>query len=141
MQAIDRTQTPQETFPHVGALENQAAIAHIAKQMLQHTQFGLWAACLEPDERNLLQRFEELLSDYQSTSREQWADLKERCLMLLGSQVATTIDHLVSAMRTPAIAESAIRSAGFALIAANEAKASAASQGFVRDMLANAIKS
>ena len=140
MQAIDRTQTPQEHFPHVGSLENQDAIAHIAKQMLQHTQHGLWTACIETAERDLLTRFEELLSDYQKTSREQWAGLKESCLKLLGSQVATTIDHLVSAMRTPAIAESAIRSAGFALIAANETKAKTASQAFVRDMLCSAIK-
>lgn len=140
MQAIERTKTPQEHFPHVGSLENQDAIAHVAKQMLQHTQYGLWTACIETAERDLLTRFEELLSDYQQTSREQWASLKENCLKLLGSQVATTIDHLVSAMRTPAIAESAIRSAGFALIAANEAKAKAASQTFIREMLSSAIQ-
>ena len=72
--------------------------------------------------------FETLLADYVGTTREQWAGLKE-CLLLLGSHIASSIDHLISGLRTPAIAESAIRSAGFALIAANEAKAKQSSQG------------
>lgn len=65
--------------------------------------------------------FETLLSDYAGATREQWAGLKESCLLLLSSHIASAIDHLISGLRTPAIAESAIRSAGFALIAANAA--------------------
>ena len=45
-------------------------------------------------------------------------------------------DHLVSGLRTPAIAESAIRSAGIALIEANGAKAKQSSQEFMRSLLA-----
>ena len=51
------------------------------------------------------------------------AGLKEDCLMLLGSPVSSCIDHLISRLRAPAITESALRSAGMALIAANKAKA------------------
>ncbi|MEN8444175.1 MAG: hypothetical protein ABG776_04080 [Cyanobacteria bacterium J06555_13] len=57
----------------------------------------------------------------------------------MSSHIASAIDHLISGLRTPAIAESAIRSAGFALIAANEAKAKQSSQEFVRSLLAQAI--
>ena len=138
MQTTDRTHTPQEFLAHVGQLEDQAAIVAIAKEMLSHSQWGLWAVAIDDDERSLLGQFEALLSDYQKTTRAQWATLKEACLLLLGSHVASTIDHLVSAMRTPAIAESAIRSAGFALIAANEAKAKKSSQAFMRSILARA---
>ena len=62
-----------------------------------------------------------------------WRKTKDtNCLLLLGSHIASAIDHLISGLRTPAIAESAIRSAGLALIAANEAKAKQSSQGFMR---------
>ncbi|MGD1863164.1 MAG: hypothetical protein ACFB0D_01285 [Phormidesmis sp.] len=140
LQAITRTNTPQEYFAHVGSLESQEAIALIAQQMISHEQCGLQQACLDVEEEALLEAFETLLSDYAGTSREQWAGLKEGCLLLLGSHIASAIDHLISDLRTPAncqvsagaIAESAIRSAGFALIAANEAKAKQSSQGFMR---------
>ncbi len=140
MQTQDRTHTPQEFFAHVGHLEDQAAIALISKEMLSHSQWGLWAVALDDDDRSLLGQFEALLSNYQETTRSQWAALKESCLMLLGSHVASSIDHLISAMRTPAIAESAIRSAGFALIAANEAKAKKSSQQFMRSILGRAVR-
>ena len=100
--------------------------------MSSHEQCGLYQVCLDVEEEALLDTFETLLSDYAGTTREQWAGLKESCLLLLGSHIASAIDHLISGLRTPAIAESAIRSAGFALIAANEAKAKQSSQGFIR---------
>jgi hypothetical protein len=140
-QSIARTNTPQECFAHVGSLESQGAIALIAQQMLNHELCGLKQACLDVEEEKLLQTFETLLSDYEGTSREQWAGLKESCLLLLGSHVASCVDHLISGLRTPAIAESAIRSAGLALIAANEAKAKQMSQGFMRSQIAQAIYS
>lgn len=140
MQTNDRTYTPQEFFAHVGRLEDQAAIALISKEMLGHSQWGLWAVALDDDDRSLLGQFEALLSNYQETTRAQWATLKESCLLLLGSHVASSIDHLISAMRTPAIAESAIRSAGFALISANEAKAKKSSQAFMRSILGRAVE-
>lgn len=139
-QAIARTNTPQEYFAHVGSLESQEAIALIAQQMISHEQCGLQQACLDVDEESLLGAFETLLANYAGTTREQWAGLKESCLLLLGSHIATSIDHLISGLRTPAIAESAIRSAGFALIAANEAKANQSSQRFIRSLLAQAIQ-
>ena len=138
-QQIPRTNTPQEYFAHVGSLESQHAIAHIAKQMIDHAQCGLKKACMDVAEEDLLRAFEALLTNCASTSREQWAGLKESCLLLLGSPIASCIDHLISGLRTPAIAESAIRSAGIALIAANEMKANQSSQRFMRQMLSQAI--
>lgn len=135
MQLTEKTDTPQEHFPHVGSLESQDAIAVIAKQMLGHTQSGLWAVAITDDERALLGLFEAKLSDYRATSRGDWATLKESCLLLLGSPIASVVDHLISAMRTPAIAESAIRSAGWQLIQANQDKAKARSQELMRDIL------
>ncbi len=138
-QSIARTDTPQEYFAHVGNLESQAAIALIAQQMLSHEQCGLKQACLDVEEEDLLQAFETLLSNYEDTTREQWAGLKESCLLLLGSHIASCVDHLISGLRTPAIAESAIRSAGIALITANESKAKQSSQSFMRQVLAQTI--
>ena len=140
-QAISRTNTPQEYFAHVGSLESQCVIVLIAQQMINHEQYGLHQACLDIKEEALLEAFETLLTDYAGTSREQWAGLKESCLLLLGSHIASSIDHLISGLRTPAIAESAIRSAGIALISANEAKAKQSSQSFMRSLLAQAIHS
>ncbi|MEL6854623.1 MAG: hypothetical protein AAFO83_05885 [Cyanobacteria bacterium J06607_13] len=138
-QAIARTHTPQEYFAHVGNLESQEAISLIAQQMLDHEQCGLKRTCLDAAEEKLLQAFETLLSNYKCTSREQWAGLKESCLTLLGSHVASCIDHLISGLRTPAIAESALRSAGMALITANELKAKQMSQRFMRQALTQAV--
>jgi hypothetical protein len=139
IQSTARTNTPQEYFAHVGNLESQEVIALIAQKMLTHEQYGLQRVCLNAEEVKLLQAFERLLADYKGTSRAQWAGLKESCLLLLGSHVASCIDHLISGLRTPAIAESAIRSAGMALIAANEEKAKQSSQEFMRSLLAQAI--
>lgn len=138
-QSIGRTNTPQEYFAHVGNLESQAAIAYIAKQMLDHQQSGLKQSCINSAEEDLLRSFSMLLDNYPEATREQWAELKESCLMLLGSPIASCIDHLISGLRTPAIAESALRSAGMALIAANEAKAKQSSQSFMRQLLTQAI--
>ena len=138
-QLIARTNTPQEYFAHVGSLESQSAITLIAKQMLSHEQYGLKQVCLDSKEEDLLQAFEILLSDYEGTTREQWAGLKESCLILLGSHIASCVDHLISGLRTPAIAESAIRSAGIALITSNEEKAKQSSQRFMRQLLAQSL--
>lgn len=134
-QMMERTNTPQEAFAHVGNLESQEAIALISKQMLSHSQTGLWAVALNDDERELLGKFEAKLADYENVSRSEWAELKESCLLLLGSPVASVIDHLISALRTPAIAESAIRSAGWQLMQAAQEKAKLQSQQFMRDVL------
>ena len=139
-QSIARTNTPQEYFAHVGSLESQEAIALIARKMISQEQVGLKHSCLCAEEEQLLEAFEVLLADYANTTREQWAGLKESYLLLLGSQIASSIDHLISGLRTPAIAESAIRSAGIALIAANKAKAKQLSQEFMRSLLALAIQ-
>lgn len=50
-----------------------------------------------------------------------------------------TISLGVSSLQVPAIAESALRSAGIALIAVNEAKAKHSSQSFMRQLLAQTI--
>ena len=138
-QLIGHTNTPQEYFAHVSSLESPRVIALTAQQMLGHGQCELNQACLGAEEKELLQTFEMLLSDYEGTSREQWAGLKESCLLLRGLHIASYVDHLISGLRTPVIAESAIRSAGVALIAANEEKAKQSSQRFMRELLAQSI--
>lgn len=64
MQLHERTDTPQEHFPHVGSLESQEAIAAISQHMLSHTQAGLWAVAISDEERALLGQFETQLSQY-----------------------------------------------------------------------------
>lgn len=59
--------------------------------------------------------------------------------MLLGSHIASYVAHLISGLGTPAITESAIRSAGTALITANEEKAKQSSPRFMRQLLAQSI--
>ncbi|NEO87351.1 MAG: hypothetical protein F6J87_24295 [Spirulina sp. SIO3F2] len=140
-QPHEKTHTPQEYFAYVGSLESQEAIAALAKQMLSDRQYGLWAVALDAPERQLLKAFEAKLSHYQAVSRADWAALKEDCLLLFDSSIASTVDHLISALRTPAIAESAIRSASLALLRANELKAHQQAQTFMRDLLKRAIKS
>lgn len=143
----NHTNTPQEYLAHVGNLESQEAIAHIAQKMITHEQSGLRQACVEIGEEELLRAFETLLNICDTTSREQWAELKESFLLLLGSPIASCVDHLISGLRTPAncqvsagaIAGSAIRSAGIALIDANEDKARKSSQNFIRQILVQAI--
>ena len=88
----------------MGSLESREAIAHIAQRMIAHEQSGLRQACIEAAEEELLRAFETLLNNCASTSREQWAGLKESCLLLIGSPIASCIDHLISGLRTPAIA-------------------------------------
>ena len=139
MVQAERTFTPQEAFKRVGHLENLDAIASISLKILNDSKSGLWAVALTDAERELLGKFDSRLKNYAEVSRASWAELKEDCLLLIGSQVAAVIDHLVSAMRTPAIAESAIRSAGFALIQANEAKAKVVCTAFMRSTLASAM--
>jgi len=65
--------------------------------------------------------------------------MKKSYLLLLGSPNASCIDHLISGLRTPAIAESAIRSAGIALIDANERKAKRDSQRFMRNLIEQSL--
>lgn len=139
MAQAERTLTPQEAFNRVGHLENQDAIAAISATILDDKKSGLWTVALNDAERELIGKFDASLKNYTEVSRAAWAQIKEDCLLLIGSHVAAVIDHLVSAMRTPAIAESAIRSAGFALIKANEAKAKATCTAFMRQTLSKAV--
>lgn len=139
MVQAERTLTPQEAFNRVGHLENLDAIAAISMTILNDKKSGLWSVALDDAERELIGKFDDSLKNYGDVSRATWAQIKEDCLLLIGSHVAAVIDHLVSAMRTPAIAESAIRSAGFGLIKANEAKAKAACTAFMRQTLSKAI--
>ncbi|MEO1396455.1 MAG: hypothetical protein AAFV90_26500 [Cyanobacteria bacterium J06634_5] len=118
-QSIARTNTPQQYFEHVGNLESQTAIARIAQQMVNHEECGLKYTYVNVGEENLLQAFDVLLANHSSTSREEWVGLKESCLLLLGPPTASCIDYLISGLRTSAIAELAIWSAGMALIFTN----------------------
>ena len=51
--------------------------------MISHEQCGLHQACLDVEEEALLEAFETLLANYAGTTREQWAGLKESCLLLV----------------------------------------------------------
>ena len=129
-----RTQTAQEQYAHVGNLENPDAIASIAIELL-NADDGFYSACLTRDEHQLCNQLQKLLSQYPDTTRADWAALKEACLRQLGSHVASAIDHIASAMRTPAIAESALRSAGWALIEANKTAAADRAQTLFRRLI------
>ena len=136
----EQTLTPQNAFPLVGSLEDKSRICEISRRMLAPVGSGLKNCAIGDDEDALLVAFEERLSDCQEIDREGWALMKEHCLTLLGSPVASCVDHLCSALRTPAIAESALRSAGHALIEANRRKAEHDAQSYIRSLFIEAIE-
>lgn len=137
---IDQTLTPQNAFPLVGNLEDKGRICELANRMVAPLGNGLMDCAIGDDEEALLTAFQQRLSACQETSREGWALIKEHCLTLLGSPVANCVDHLCSALRTPAIAESALRSAGIALIEANKRKAEHDARSFMRSLFIEAIE-
>ena len=119
-QSGQQTLTPQNAFPLVGSLENEDAIAQIGR-LLMSESYGFMDASKDSEkEQWLCRHYQQRLNNYPKTSREEWGRLKELCLLVHSSPVSNAIDYLASAHRTPAIAESAIRSAGSALYAANE---------------------
>ena len=130
----EQTLTPQNAFPLVGKFEDKKRICAIAHQMVGDEVSGLVVCALGDEEVALLAEFTMLLNSCQETTCEQWAGIKEQCLALIGSPVATTVDHLCSALRTPAIAESALWSAGHTLIEANQRKARATARRFMRSL-------
>ena len=118
-QITQQTLTPQNAFPLVGSLEDADAIAQIGKLLLGE-QCGLMDASVNKEEKWLCKHYRQRLDSYPDVDREQWGRLKELCLLVHSSPVSNAIDYLASAHRTPAIAESAIRSAGTAMYAASE---------------------
>lgn len=117
----EQTLTPQNAFPLVGSLEDTAAIKAVALALLQHAEVGLLTLAQQEDEQRLCRLAINLFTAYpKDTTREEIGRLKEIALLSWGSPIAACIDYLCSAARTPAIAESAIRSAGTALFHASE---------------------
>lgn len=125
--------------PLVVSLEDRDAICAIAKMMLNHPERGLKANALNKQEISLMTAFGTLLNNCPETSREQWARMQEACLLHLGNPVATTIEQLCSALRTPTLAESALRAAGQALIEVNKRRAEWGAKEFMRELFAQAI--
>ena len=154
------TLTPQNTdltFPLVGSLENHDTISQIGLAMLNHAECGLFAIAKDDNwialdnnsdgprlnESLLCRHLKKRLEGHPETSREEWARLKEFALLLHGGPLASCIDYLASAMRTPAISESAIRSAGMAFYDANSQKSEVHEQkarAFFRKLMLQVIE-
>lgn len=90
----------------IGSVE--AVIAQIGSLLLNEEN-GLRTWCVSDVEHWLCCHYQKRLSIYLDTTREEWAQLKERCLLHHGSPIAAAIDTLSSGHRTNAIAEAAIR--------------------------------
>ena len=106
-----QTLTPQNAFPLTGSLENPATIAEIGKLLLnEHDGLRTWGR--QRAEPWLCRHYAKCLENYPETTRDQWARLKELCLLQHGSFIAAAIDTISSGHRTPAIAEAAIRATG-----------------------------
>lgn len=97
--------------PLCGSLEDEAAIAQIGRLLLNEEN-GLKTWCVNDAERWLCRHYQQRLTGYPDTTREEWARLKELCLLHHGSPIAAAIDTMASAHRTNAIAEAAIRASG-----------------------------
>lgn len=135
------TLTPQNAFPLTGSLEATDTIAAISLKILDHSKYGLAKVSQGVDDDWLCRHFSDRLNRQPETTRSEWARMKEFCLLFHGSPIAQCIDYLSSAMRTPAIAESAIRSAGDALYRANEEAGTAEeSRVFFRSLMASVIQ-
>lgn len=109
--ATAATLTPQNAFPLCGSLEDEAAIAQIGNLILNE-EGGLRGWCMNDSEYWLCRHYQQRLTGYPDTTREEWARLKELCLLHHGSPIAAAIDTMASAHRTNAIAEAAIRATG-----------------------------
>lgn len=107
--------------------------------MIDDPRLGLAAMPVEAEEKALLDRFRQLLENPAQTAREEWAALKEASLMLAGSEISDCVSFLCSGLRTPAVAESTLRSAANALIKANESKAKRQTQQFFRGLIGKYI--
>ena len=116
-----QTLTPQNAFPLVGSLEDEQAIKAVALRLVTDEAAGLLKCCLSEDERFVCRHLLRVLDKYpDKAKRKEIGRVKEIALLHWGSPVMSAVDYLGSAMRTPAIAESAIRSAGNALFEAAE---------------------
>ena len=133
-----QTATAQNQYPLAGRLENESVIAAIALKMLEDKRYGLKKLCIDDEEMSLCDRITTLLNTYSEVDREDWAEIKIECLKQHGSPIASCIDHLASAARTPAISESALRSAGYAHYEASERKARREAQTWFRELIVNA---
>jgi len=116
-----QTLTPQNAFPLVGSLEDEQAIKAVALRLVTDEAAGLLKCCLSEDQRLVCRHLLRVLAKYpEEAKRKEIGRVKEIALLHWGSPVMSAVDYLGSAMRTPAIAESAIRSAGNALFEAAE---------------------
>lgn len=115
----DQTLTPQNAFPLVGSLEDEKAIRAVALRLITDEAAGLLRCSISEEERLVCRHLLRVLDKYpNNTRREEIGRVKEIALLYWGSPIMSAIDYLGSAMRTPAIAESAIRSAGNAMFEA-----------------------
>lgn len=76
--------------------------------LLNYQWFTIYASC---DELKLINKLETYLQETEDITREQWTQLKDDCLILVGSEIASTLSKICSAWRTPDIALSCFRDA------------------------------
>ena len=115
------TLTPQNAFPLVGSLEDEKAIKAVALRLITDDAAGLLRCCISDDEQLVCRHLLRVLDKYpDDAKRKEIGRVKEIALLHWGSPIMSAVDYLASAMRTPAIAESAIRSAGNAMFEAAE---------------------
>ena len=141
---IEQTLTPQNAFPLVGSLEDESVIQNIALAILTDKKAGLMLACVDGNEGRLCRHLHRVLLAYpDNVNRADIARIKEMALLYWGGPVAVCVDCIASAMRTPAVAESAIRSAGTALFQAADRPAvgkGKEARRLFRKLIAQAIK-
>lgn len=137
-----QTRTPQNVavlFPLSGNLENIETVAAITLAIIGDQDLGLLVCCQDGAERELTSYIGDLVSRASDIDRDTWARAKERALLLGGSPVADCLSFLVSGLRTPAVAESTLRSALGALKKANERRIDYQTESFFRGLIKNAI--
>ncbi|MEM9005720.1 MAG: hypothetical protein AAGE59_19625 [Cyanobacteria bacterium P01_F01_bin.86] len=142
MIANPQTRTPQNVaalFPLSGNLENIETVAAIALAIINDQSLGLLVCCQDDSERELTHDIRDLVSQASNIDRDTWARAKEQALLLGGSPVADCLSFLVSGLRTPAVAESTLRSALGALKHANERRIDNETESFFRGLIKHAI--
>jgi hypothetical protein len=86
---------------------NLGILDQICLYLLQDEEFGLEFVAETQEEKELIHEAIALIK-YQS-NREDWTEMKQKALLLVGSPVADVVSRISSAQRTPDIALSGLR--------------------------------
>lgn len=90
-----------------GPLTTQRMVDY-SRSMIGYEWFSKYVT---DEERVLIHRLNRGLDMAEQMTKADWTDLKEDCLMMVGSEVASTISKICSAWRAPDIALSCFRDA------------------------------